>query len=370
MKKILSVILCCVLALSFTACSGGETNEVTSTEPTQVAVPTLTEEKKEKLANKLDDFEGIAYFTQNGEVVFSHAKGKDECGNDLTVDSPMYIASISKQFCATAVMMLKEQGKLSVDDTIDKYFPEYELGKDITIKNLLTMRSGIPEMIENENMDYFKDLSSEKTADENITIIEEWVFSQSLKFDPDTSYEYSNTNYFLLSEIVEMVSNQDYYDFIRKNIFEPLNMEHSGFIKDVRGNEFYSKSLTYDSLYGEVSGLESLLDGLLSKGAGDIVSTAPDMDKWMTGLVSGEIITVESYREMIADYSPDCGDHYGYGLSGMYKKGIGHTGYIGEYLSIDYINEEYGCNFFGVVNNLDERVLNMSSVFMDVLLND
>ncbi len=367
MKKLLVVILCCVFALSFTACS---VDEAKITEPTQKVAFTLTAEKKEKIAAKLKNFEGIVYFTQNGEVLYIHARGKDELGNDLTIESPMYIGSVSKQFCATAVMMLKEQNKLSVDDTLDMYFPEYEIGKDITIKNLLTMRSGIPEMIESKDMDYLKNLSADKPTSENLAVIKDWVFSQPLEFTPDTAYDYSNTNYFLLSEIVEIVSGQGYYDYIRSNIFEPLKMEHSGFIGDVKDNEFFSSALTYDTLYDEVNGIEGLLDGLLSKGAGDIVSTAPDMDRWMTGFLSGEVVSDESYREMLEDYSPDCGDYYGYGFMGLYKKGKGHTGYIGDYLSIDYFNEEYGCNLFCSVNNLDDKYIKMPNVFIDILLDD
>ena len=362
MKKIIAVILCCVLALSFTACSGSETNEVVSTEPAQTNVATFTAEKKEKLSNKLDDFDGIVYFTQNGEVLFSHAKGKDECGNDLTVESPMYVGSVSKQFCATAVMMLKEQGKLSVDDTLDKYFPEYELGKDITIKNLLTMRSGIPNI--HENPELFNDVTSDKTESENFEIIKNWVFEQSLNFEPDTAYEYSNTNYTLLANIVEMVSGKPYNEFVRENIFEPLKTEHTGFICEVEDNDFYSASLTYDTF-----GYNDDADGV-AKGAGDIVTTAPDIDKWMTGLSNGEIISDESYREMTTDYSPDSGMIYGYGLMGMYKKGVGHTGNIGSYVSVDYINEEFGVNIFAVTTKDHNEINNIPSTIMDVLLND
>ena len=362
MKKILSVILCCALVLSFTACSVIETNEVTSTQPTQINVATFNAEKKEKLENKFDDFDGIVYLTQNGEVLFSNAKGNDELGNALTADTPMYIGSVSKQFCATAIMMLKEQGKLSVDDTLDKYFPEYELGKDITIKNLLTMRSGIPNL--HEDLQLFSSLTPDNTESENIEIINSWVFSKQLNFQPDTAYEYSNTNYTLLANIVEMVSEKPYNEFIRENIFNPLNMEHTGFVSEVDENDFFSAYLTYDTFeYNDEA------DGV-AKGAGDIVSTAPDMDKWMTGLSSGEIITDESYSEMTTDYSSDSGMIYGYGLSGMYRKGIGHTGSIGSYVSLDYMNQEYGVNIFAITTKDHNEINNIPTTIMDVLLND
>ncbi len=366
MKRIISIVLCCVFILSFTACKN---NDTSSSDATENIVETISDTQKAKLADKLDSFDGIVYVVQNEEVLCSHASGVDELGNDLTVETPMYIGSVSKQFCATAVMMLKEQGKLSVDDTLDKYFPEYELGNSISIKNLLTMRSGIPEMIASQDMDYLKKLSNDKTKSENTEIINEWAFSQPLNFDPDTTNEYSNTNFFLLSEIVEMVSGKPYNDFIRENIFVPLGMEHTGFVSEVDDNKFFSDSLTYDSVYDNVNGIEGLLDGLLCQGAGDIVTTAPDMDKWMTSFLDRKLISDESYVEMTTDYSPDAGNIYGYGLMGFYKKGIGHAGSIGNYVSIDYFNEEYGIKIFAVTTKDQNKINNLPTTIMDILLN-
>ncbi len=345
MKKIIAVVLCFVLALSVVACSN--------------VTETISDDMKEELEKKLDDFEGIVYITKNATPVYSQANGKDENGNELTVESPMYIGSISKQFCATAIMMLKEQGKLSVDDKLDMYFPEYELGKDITIKNLLTMRSGIPEMLAGS-----QGHSADKTESENVAIIKEWAFEQPLNFEPDSQFEYSNTNYFLLGNIVELVSGQHYNDFIRENIFEVLEMEHSGFVNEVKNNEFFSSGLTYETFT-----VDDDAEGL-TKGAGDVISTAPDMDKWMTGLVSGKIISDESYREMTADYSEDMGSQYGYGLMGMYKKGKGHTGGIGAYVSLDYFNEEYGYNIFVSTTKSQDKVSGIPTVLMDILVSE
>ncbi len=367
MKRILAIILSCAMLLSVSACSSEKadntetTVQSTTTEPTQaVTVDPLSDEVKEQIDTALEknNFEGIVYLTQNGTVVYESATGKDEKGADLTVESPMYIGSVSKQFCATAIMMLKEQGKLTVDDTLDKFFPEYEIGKDITIKNLLSMRSGIPEMLGN-----LDGVSVDKTESENVAIIKKWIFEQPLDFEPDSENVYSNTNYFLLGIIVEEVSGQPYNEFIRENIFKPLGMKDSGFVNEVKTNPDFSKGLTYDT-FPAGTGAE---DGV-SKGAGDIVTTAPDMDKWMTGLRSGKIISDESYREMIADHSPDIGAHYGYGLQAMYKKGIGHGGKIGNYMCLDYINEEYGYNLFAITSTTHDKVQSIPNLLMDILI--
>ncbi|MGN0502016.1 MAG: serine hydrolase, partial [Ruminococcus sp.] len=248
MKKLLAFIFSFVLALSAVACSSRNSDSNSTVDTTAAA--TIGEDMKERMdkALKRNYFEGIVCLTQNGSVIYQSATGKDEKDEDLTVDTTMYIGSVSKQFCAAAIMMLRDQGKLSVDDTLDKYFPEYSNGKDITLKNLLSMRSGIPNMVSEGKVD---GISSDKTEAENVALIKEWIFSQPLLFEPDSSLSYSNSNYFLLGNIVEQVSGQAYSDFIRKNIFEPLGMTHSGFVDEVRDSPEWAGNLTYDTFMSE-----------------------------------------------------------------------------------------------------------------------
>jgi len=361
MKRILVTILCSTFALSATACNSNETNTVETAEAvatTEAVVETVVEDIETQIDEKLErmNLEGIVYITHGDDVVYSTAIGKNEKGTDLTIESPRYIDSVSKQFCATAIMMLKEQNKLSVDDTLDKYFPEYEIGKDITIKNLLTMRSGIPDLGNGAQTFSPKDNESD-----NIDSIKEWIFNQQLIFEPDTKMEYSNTNYSLLAYIVESVSGQSYNDFIRENIFKPLEMNNSGFVNEVADNPYFSKDLTYETLTAHE-------DKGTAKGAGDVVSTASDMDKWMTGLMSGKIISQESYIEMTTDHSPDFVEHYGYGLSGMYKKGFGHLGSIGNFMALDYFNEELGYNIFVATDRGCSQLVSIPSILMDILI--
>lgn len=359
MKKLLAIILCCVISVSFVACSKAEKDarnpELTQSEKETTGV--FSTKTKEAIENKFKSFKGIIYVTKNGELVYSQAAGKDEKGNDLTVNTPMYVGSVSKQFCATAIMMLKEQGKLSVDDTLDKYFPDYKYGKDITIKNLLTMRSGIPEMITGIIGHAPSDVESE-----NVEFIKNWTFDQPLNFEPDTDYEYSNTNYFLLANIIEMLTAQHYNDFIRENILVPLEMNDTCFVMEVKDKPFFSDCLTYDSfLVGEGA------PGV-PKGAGDIVTTAPDMDKWMTALRNKKLISEESFNEMKQNYSTDVGGNYGYGLNMLYMRGAGHYGSIGSYRSVDYINEEYGYNIYAVTTESYTKLETLPEKLTEILI--
>lgn len=358
MKKIFAVILSCVMVLSFTACETDKiTDEATETTAHYNTVKlTINDEKLAKIEKKLSNVKGIAYVTHNGELIYSHAKGNDECGNALTVDAPMYIGSVSKQFCAAAVLILKEQGKLSVDDTLYEYFPKYSYAKNITIKNLLTMRSGIPDVSQE-----FADTLDNKSDAECTDILMKWFYEQPLNFEPDSKFEYSNTNYYLLSQIVEKVSNQKYNDFVRENIFQPLEMHNSGFINEVEDNESFSGSLTFNTFHYN--------EDQIASGAGDIVSTAPDIDKWMTSLMDGKILSDASYREMCENYSPDTGTRYGYGIEGMYMKGNGHTGNIGDYYAINYFNENYNLNIFAADwGEKNEKLLNVPDIVMEILI--
>ena len=362
MKKVLAIALCCAMVFSVSACSSDSSNNTettvsstsANTDTTSNTEATIsTEEIKTHIetAIKKNKFEGIVYLTKNGSVVYESATGKDEKGNDLTVGSNMYIGSLSKQFCATAIMMLKEQGKLSVDDTLDKYFPEYQYGEKITIKNLLTMRSGIVNTTPEAT--FLNDISDEIT----VKTITDCVFKQPLNFEPDTSFEYSNSNYFLLACIVEQVSGQNYNDFLRKNIFEPLEMTNTGFVSEVKDNPKWADGFDFNKInFGEL--LEKFSDDkkiLLLKGAGDISSNAYDMDKWMRCLVSGKVISKDSYKEMSQNYTTEQAMQYGYGLIKMYN-GVGHTGSVFTYTSLNYINENQGYNLF-IINNVNYQKL-------------
>ena len=365
MKKLWAILLCVVLVLTVTACSG-ENSQVTETTekvetPNPAAPVIITEEVKAELDAVLEkrEFEGIVQLTHNGEVIYQSVSGTNDMGQPLTIDSQMYIGSISKQFCAAAILMLRDQGKLSLDDTLEKYFPEYTIGKDITLKNLLTMRSGICRDVNpmlNEPEKY-----EQNTVEENEALFKEYVFSQPLIFAPDTAFGYSNNNYRLLAFVVEQVSGQRYEDFIRQNIYEPLGMTHSGFKIEVKDHPEWG--LTYDKIQatGQVS--------VLAKGAGGVVTTAADMDIWMTALQSGKVVCEESYQEMITDYSPEMGAGmgYGYGLMMTLRDGRGHNGGNGGYTSQMYFNEAYGYNLFMVTNTATMYVNPVEKVSTDFL---
>ncbi len=352
MKHAIAFLLLLAVLFSVTSCKAGSDETAQADEKTDAAL-------SDYINSRLADikYDGIIYVTHNGNIVYQRATGTDANGKPLTMDTSMYIGSVSKQFCAAAVMLLRDQGKLSVDDTIDKFFPEYDRAGDITVRHLLTMRSGIRDTV---GEGFAGTMSYGNTEEKNTSLIKEWVFSQSLLFEPGSSFRYSNTNYILLADIVEQVSGRYYNDFLREHIFNPLDMKHTGLITEIPDSPAWAETLIADDDVEEVK-----IRGV-AKGAGDIVSNAADMVKWMEGLSGGKIVSEETLREMTADYSPDFGEKYGYGLTPMFSGGAGHEGAISSYSSMDYFNPKSGYCFFCDSNGSDPG--NMASLLLGEFL--
>ena len=342
MKKLIALILIAVIMMIVTGCGStpSERSEATETETPQEA---LSQDIKIQLDEVLADYEieGVVQITQDGEIIYQYVKGNGDNGQPLTIGSSLPIGSVSKQFCAAAIMLLSDKKSLSVDDPLDKYFPDYQFGKKMTIRHLLTMSSGIP--------DYYPMFMSASTlgADEaeNIKQIEEKLFSEELDFEPGTRCSYSNSNYLLLAEIVEQVSGISYHDYLRKNFFEPLKMTHTGFVEEITGGYEWTSALSKTELMNETT-----FPGL-AKGAGDIVSNAADIDQWMQALSSGKVISSDAFLEMTKDITADGMEDYGYGLSPMPFDGVGHAGRIPPHFSaIDYLNTERNVYLFAASN--------------------
>ena len=286
MKKLIAFLLSVVLVCFTAACSSDSS----------AAKIEITDEVKTQLDTVLSDngFKGIVSLTQKGQTIYQYVNGNDDNDKPLAIDASMPIGSVSKQFCAACIMLLCDQNKLSIDDTLEKYFPEYQYGKKMTIKNLLNMSSGISNYLE------LVDPSTMGTNEEdNVSIIKNAIFNEELRFEPGNDYAYSNSNYFLLAEIVEQVSGVPYHEFLRKNFFEPFEM----------------------------------------------------MDKWMHGLSSGKVISSDAFRQMTQDANPESGEEYCYGFWHMPYGGAGHVGQIPPHFgAVDYINTDRDVYLFAVSN--------------------
>jgi CubicO group peptidase (beta-lactamase class C family) len=253
-----------------------------------------------------------AIVVKDGEVLFQGARGMAdlELGVPLTPDHVLRLGSITKQFTAAAIMLLEQQGKLTVGDSITKYLPGYPInGYEITIEHLLTHTSGIFSytsipgyMVGNEIR---ADLSTEELVD---------VFDDlEMDFSPGEQWSYSNSGYVVLGAIIEKVSGQSYADFVKDNIFEPLGMNNSHY----GGSQL---------IPGRASGYQAIEDGYTNApflsmtqphAAGSLLSTVGDLARWNAGLFGGELLTEESVARMTTEFTLNDGEGtgYGYGLS-------------------------------------------------------
>ena len=223
------------------------------------------------------------------------------------------MASVSKTFTAVAVLQLVEKGKINLDDTLDKYFPEYETGKKITVYNLLHMTSGIPDYC--NNPDPFWNISGEDAANQKLSDIfldkvsdEEFLqalYKAPLGFEPGNGSEYSNTNYHLLAFIIEKVSGQKYCDYVKKNIFDKCGMTKTS---SMAVGDMTYVPVGYDELvyYGftDKDGYPAGPNGY--RGDSGIHSCLTDMVKFDRALFAGKLLNKDSMEILLKEESGYC----------------------------------------------------------------
>lgn len=170
------------------------------------------------------EFNGNMLIAHKGRIIYQNSHGIADYtrGDSLSLQSAFQLASVSKQFTAVAVLMLYEQGKLALSDSIQQFFPDFPY-PGITITNLLTHTSGLPVY------NYFCEIYTDRqTAITNQQLIEIMVrYKPKQYYSPNTTFYYNNTNYAILAAIVEKVSGKTFPDFIQTEIFMPLGMEHT-----------------------------------------------------------------------------------------------------------------------------------------------
>lgn len=157
---------------------------------------------------------------KDGKIVYEHAYGdaKLDPKTPATTSMRYKIASNSKEFTATAILMLAEAGKISLDDKVAKFLPDLTRAKDVTIRQLLSHQSGYQDYYP---LDFVAPFMEPKTTPQHI--IDVWA-KKALDFDPGTQYQYSNTNYVIAGVMIEKLSGQSLFEFLSARVFKPLGM--------------------------------------------------------------------------------------------------------------------------------------------------
>ncbi len=280
-----------------------------------------------------------ALVAKNGKVLYRKAFGNA----NLELDIPMKpehvfeIGSITKQFTAVGILMLMEQGKVSPDDEITRFLPDYPThGKKITVHHLLNHTSGIKSYTAMGNLNDLarKDMTPKELID--------YFKNEPMDFDPGEAYRYNNSGFIILGYIIEQLSGKTYEEFIEKNIFKPLGMtssyygSHTRIIKN-RASGYQQRDGFANAAY---------LSMTLPYAAGSLMSNVDDLLKWQQAIHNNTLITAATIKKAFTNYTLNNGNpiNYGYGWSINEINGspsIEHGGGIFAYTTMGvYVPEE------------------------------
>lgn len=277
-----------------------------------------------KALEENNKFMGSVAVSKNGQIIYTKSVGFSNVENNIKANenSKYRIGSISKTFTTVLVFKAVENKKLDLNQTIDKYFPTIKNAKDITIRLLLLHRSGIHNFTNDEN--YLTWNTQPKSENQMIEIIAKG----GSDFQPDSKAEYSNSNFVLLSYILEKAFKKSYSQLLQEHIIKPINLKNTylGGKINLKSNE--CESYSYNNGWKH----ETETDIFIPLGAGGIVSTPSDLTKFSDALFGGKLLKSESLELM-----KTIKDHYGMGLFQIpfYDKiGYGHTGGIDGFSSV------------------------------------
>lgn len=274
-------------------------------------------------------FHGVVLLAEGGRIVQHTAHGLAHQGYQVPnrPDTKFNLASVGKTFTAVAIAQLVEQGKLRFTDTLIRILPNYpnpEIARKVTIAQLLTHRSGM-------GLYWNKLFEGNWTAVRSISDLVPYFAKDSLEFEPGSKWLYSNTGFAVLAMVIEKVSGEDYFSYVKKHIFQPLGMTDT---------DFYSLDVDVPNLavgyfrddQGQVKN-NLFTHTVRGSGAGGGFSTAPDLLKWAEGLRTNKVLGKAVSDQLFTRHTDTGGGPgpggYGYGFFVQPREGqtiLGHTG--------------------------------------------
>lgn len=254
---------------------------------------------------------------KDGQIAYIEAYGHARLEPHIPARPEMRysVGSISKQFTATAISMLSEERKLSLDDPVSRFFPALTRANEVTIRELLSHTSGYQDYWPQDYVPPF--MLAEVTADQ---ILEQWA-RKPLDFDPGTQWQYSNTNFVIAGLIVEKASGMPLLKFLRERIFAPIGMES---VSDVDKGPLSDSDATGYLQYGLGPERVAPKEG---KGwlfaAGELAMPAQDLAKWDIAMINQRLLKPSSYKEMQTEVllKNGVGTRYGLGIAVRYESG-------------------------------------------------
>ncbi len=310
-----------------------------------IQLPSATETRIAAIAEKVLHDTGVPSasigIVENGQIVYTRAFGLARLASPphaspppdppLPADASMAypIGSVSKQFTAAAILLLQQQGKLSLNDPVSRFFPELTRAKDVKLINLLTHTSGYQDYAP---QDYT--VPAWKVPVDPLKVIHEYA-GKPLDFEPGTQWQYSNTNFVLAALIVEKVSGLPFDQFLRERILQPAAIDHVLDLNTQRAQLRVTGYMRYALAPLRPATLEA--PGWYF-GDADLAMPVASLLQWDLSVIDRSLLSAESYKEMETPYILKNGKSSGYGL-GIDIRFIGgqrvdeHSGEVGGFVS-------------------------------------
>ena len=249
---------------------------------------------------------GVFLVAKNGRPIYQKSFGKAniELDVDMANDFVFQIGSMTKQFTAIAILMLKDQGKLNTHDTISKYIPDYPNGNNITIHHLLTHTSGIKDFT---SMKSIRDIAQKEMTPKMML---DFFKDEVVDFVPGEKFDYNNSGYLILGYIIELVSGESYEDFIQKHIFDKIGMTQSMYNTDRQ--IIKKRAYGYQKKQNEYVN-KTVINYSVPYASGALMSTVSDMLKWQNALNQNVLLRKEIAQKAFQKYTLNNGESFTYG---------------------------------------------------------
>ncbi|MEM5564287.1 serine hydrolase [Psychroserpens sp. AS72] len=308
----------------------------------------------------------IVYLKKGDSVFYENAFGKSniELNVNMTTKNVVNIASVSKEFTAISILQLIEKGKLSFEDKLNSFIPNYSKnGDNIKIKHLLSHTSGLKSHTDT----IWANTDARKYFNSTLEVIN-YFKKDTIKFQPGERHDYSNINFNILAYIIEKVSGLTYTEYIEKNILEPLEMTNTTIpnegeliMNQATGYEFKDGKMVH-ARYHSVN---------QTRGSSSIHTTVEDLSKWYDGLMQSKVISRETLQKAWSPYQLNNGDlsQYGYGFYNdqkFNKTAIFHNGFIFGYSTSDLYFPEDELLILVVSNISDITVINTNALIFNI----
>lgn len=275
----------------------------------------------------------------NGKIAYVQAYGSAKLNPDVAATPGMRyaIGSISKQFTAAAILVLQQQGKLSLNDPISKWLPKLTRANEITVREILSHTSGYQDFWP---QDYLPPMMSKPMPPEEI--LKRWAM-RPLDFEPGTRWQYSNTNFVIAAQIVEKISGEPFFNFLEKNILTPLGLKSAvNFDKGNMSETDPSGYMRYG--LGPLRPAPEEGSGWMA-GAGELAMTPTDLAKWDISLIDESLLHPSSYHQMEEEVrlKNGAGTNYGLGVEVAMDDGhftVSHSGEVSGFTSDNIVFPE------------------------------